>query len=324
MPWIKAICGDGKIRTFEECLNDKDHPCFDFEIREVLYARAMNPHSAHTGKSISATGLLGCLRATYLERIIDYAASPQSMWFSLRGDLIHKIVERPRYENEDGRRETEKRLSLPVNGTSMSGQLDVWRERFLVYRLLKDWKSIGDNGLRYIIQGGAKWDHIWQTNIYKTILEANEYPVDRIQIVYMSLMDVVTTGKPAVLHEFLVNEPKATGFRENMKRAEMVKAYPSGKHKWACHYDIPEVPIYKKQDVLDFIRPRVEILYRAFEHEELPRLPDVSDVDPKDAKTLHAFKDIREGYWKCNGYCDVWRECQKLTSGWNGPSGAEE
>lgn len=319
--WTKSICGDGKIRTFDECLADRDHPCFDLEIREALYARERYQDVAHTGTNISTTALLGCLRSTYLERVTDYAAEPKTQWWSLRGQLIHKIVERPDFDNPYEGRRSEKRLFIKVGGVDISGQLDVWRERFLADGLLKDWKSVGDNGLRYIIQEGAKWEHIWQTNIYRALAIANGYRVDKIEIVYMSLMDVVTTGHEAVLHEYLVNEPKNTGFRMNMKATKMVKSYPSGKNKWACYYDIPAVPIYTKEQVMEFIAPKAEILHRAYQTGEAPGLPGIMDVDPKDRHTLLSLTDIRNGYWKCNGYCNVWAECQKLNPGWDGPKG---
>lgn len=318
--WKYSMCGDGRVRSLDECLQDKDHKCFDLEIREAMYQREKHfQDEAHTGKNISTTATIGCLRNVFLERIYDYIAEPSSQWWSLRGDLIHKLVERPDYDDPYGKRMTEKRLELPVGDVVISGQLDNWRERFLKDAVLKDWKSIGDNGLRYIIQGGPKWEHVWQTNIYRQMALHNGYKVDKIKIVYMSLMDVVTTGEEAILHEFLVKEPAATGFRSGMFKIKMVKEYPSNKKKWACYYNVPEVPIYSKENVMAFLETRVKALHDAFEHYEMPDLPTLEDVDPKDRQTLSQLSDIREGYWKCNGYCYVWDYCKKATPGWSGP-----
>lgn len=322
MPWKYSMCGDGKIRTFKECLDDKNHQCFDLEIREALYEREQYwQDKAHIGKNISATALIGCLRSTYLERVIDYIAEPKGQWYSLRGELIHKLVERPDYDNPYGKRESEKRLFMELNGITLSGQMDIWRERFLQEGLLKDWKSIGDNGLLYIIRGGAKWEHRWQTNIYGLLAKRNNYLFNKIQIVYLSLMDVVTTGQEAILNEFLVNPPDAKGFRENMISVKLVKEYPSGKKKWACTYNVPDVPIFEEDKVIAFIEPRLEILHAAFEKDEIPPLPTIQDVDPKDRDKLAKLSDIRHEYWKCNGYCPVWEKCVELTPGWDGPQG---
>jgi hypothetical protein len=155
MPWTFALCPDESTRTFDECLSCEDE-CFDLEIREALFERERNWQAIeHTGDHISATALLGCLRSTYLERLTDYAATPESMWFSLRGELIHRLVERPDMDNPYLRR-SEMRLKARCNGAEISGQLDNYKLRFLEQGILKDWKSIGDNGLQYVIYDGAK------------------------------------------------------------------------------------------------------------------------------------------------------------------------
>jgi len=154
----------------------------DYNIRETLFEMQLKWQAKeHTGHNISVTALLGCLRSTYLERTIDYAATPHSGWYSLRGTLIHKLIERPDLDNPYLRR-SEMRLFAKMNGATVSGQIDHYQQRALEKGVLLDYKSIGDNGLQYIIFDGAKFEHIWQTNIYAWIARQNGYRVDHIEI----------------------------------------------------------------------------------------------------------------------------------------------
>lgn len=293
MPWVKALCPDGQKKTFDECLAC-DHECFDLEVREALFERERNWQAIeHTGDRISVTALLGCLRSTYLERVTDYAATPESKWYSLRGELIHRLVERPDFDNPYLRR-SEIRLHAQLNGFRISGQLDNYKLRFLNMGILKDWKSVGDNALPYVIMEGAKEDHIWQTNIYAWIARQNGYRVDRIEIAYLSLMAVVKTGQVATLHEYLVNPPSRSGRRRHMiGRPRLIKQYPSGRKKWESRYQVPDVPLYNDETVLEFITPRAESLSSAFKSQIMPPMAD---------------EETRR--WKCEGYCNVRGLCE--------------
>ena len=293
MPWTHALCPDGQKKSFDECLAC-NHECFDLEIREALFERERNWQAIeHTGEHISVTALLGCMRSTYLERITDYAAPPESQWWSLRGELIHRLVERPDMDNPYLRR-SEMRLKAKVNGYEVSGQLDNYKLRFLEKGILKDWKSIGDAGLQYIVFDGAKEDHIWQTNIYAWLGRQNGYRVDRIEIAYLSLMQVVKTGQIVPLTELLVNPPAKSGKRKNMLGTpRIIKEYGSGKKKWECFYRIPEVPIYDDQTVIDFATPRLACLSLAFKSGAMPPV---------------AEDEVRR--WKCDGYCRVRERCE--------------
>ena len=293
MPWTHALCPDGQKKSFEECLTCS-HECFDLEVREALFERERNWQAIeHTGDRISVTALLGCMRSTYLERIIDYAAPPESQWWSLRGELIHRLVERPDMDNPYLRR-SEMRLRAKANGFEVSGQLDNYKLRFLEQGILKDWKSIGDAGLQYIVFDGAKDDHVWQTNIYAWLGRQNGYRIDRIEIAYLSLMQVVKTGQVAPLTEFLVSPPARGGKRKHMIGApRLVREYASGKRKWECFYRIPEVPVYDDETVTSFITPRLACLTQAFKSGVMPPI---------------AEDEIRR--WKCDGYCRVRETCE--------------
>lgn len=292
MPWTKVLCPNNEEKTFDECLACTS-TCLDQEVREALFENERHWQAEeHTGDHISATALLGCLRATYLERVINYAATPASQWFSLRGKLIHKLVERPDMDNPYLRR-SEMRLYARLNGMQISGQLDNYQLRFLKLGILKDFKSIGDNGLQYIVHEGAKQDHIWQTNIYAWLARQNGYRVDAIEICYMSLMQVVSTGQLATVSEYLKNQPAPTGKRKRMVgQPRLVKTYPSGKKKWDCTYQIPPVPIYADQQIIEFMAPRLMILHAAFSDGIMPPVADEATRS-----------------WKCLDYCSVNEHC---------------
>jgi len=302
MPWTKCICPTREEKTFEECLACT-HPCFDLEIREAMFEKNEDQAEEHTGKNITVSALTNCLRNVYLERITDYAATPKSQWWSLRGTLIHKIVERPNVYTEEYRRECEKRLYVDVDigdgiRVPISGQMDVYTLRFLKQGILKDWKSIGDNGLRYIIQDGAKKEHIEQTNDYAYICRKNGLPAHKIVIVYMTLMDVVQTGKITTFSEYLKNPPEKKGARSNMVGTpRQVKVFPSGKIKWETDYMVNPVPVWTDEKTLSVMTPKIRILYEAFENRIMPPKCDT---------------DMQE--WKCESYCNIKKECDAYES----------
>jgi hypothetical protein len=294
MPWTKAQCPDGTITSFEDCLAC-DPGCMDIEVREAIFARNADQDPTHVGHNINVTSMLGCMRSTYLERTIDYAASPLSMWWTLRGELIHRLVERPDHDNPEIRR-SELQLSAELDGITITGRVDNYKLRFLDYGVLKDWKSIGDNGLQYIIYDGAKEDHVWQTNIYSWLLRKNGYRVDTIEIAYLSLMQVVKTGTQAGFHEYLASPPAKTGRRRNMTgKPDLIKEYGSGKRKWHCTYAIPHVPLYDMETIENFIRPKARELHSAFTTGAIPGLPSAEVMN-----------------WKCDGYCNVQALCDQI------------
>ena len=136
--------------------------------------------------------------------------------------------------------------------------------------------------------------NIWQTNIYAWLGRQNGYRIDRIEIAYLSLMQVVKTGQVVPFTEFLVNPPAKSGRRKNMLGTpRLVKAYASGKKKWECFYRIPEVPLYDDQTVIDFATPKLACLSQAF---KAGVMPPVADDETR--------------RWKCDGYCRVREHCE--------------
>ena len=292
MPWLYCTCPDGAKVAFPECLACT-RECLDLEVREALFDHEANQDPSHTGSNISVTALLGCLRANYLERITPYAATPESRWYSLRGDLIHRLLER---NNGDSTRLCETTLEATLGGVKLTGRIDAYQQTFLRRGILKDWKSIGDNGLQYIVYEGAKQDHIWQTNIYAWLARQNGYPVTSIQIAYLSLMQIVKTGTVTRFYEYLKQPPGRSGKRASMiAPPTQVKTYPSGMSKWLCYYQVPSVPLYDHIVIEEFLVERLLTMERAFQTGAIPPMAD---------------SETRK--WKCEDYCHVNALCAQI------------
>lgn len=294
--WNKCLCPDGKEVSFEDCLKCNDE-CFDIEIREAIFNQEERSREERGGLGITASMITGCPREVYLKRKHEYSVNPKKMWWSLRGQLIHKILETDNRPDGSLKAMSEERLSWDCDGIEISGKLDRYVLRFAQGGLLKDWKTIGDNGMQYIIYKGAKEEHVWQSNIYARILIANNYPVNKIEIAYMSMMDVIKTGKPAEFMEYLKNPPKAVKSGEKDRRRmigdpEFIKEYYGGRKKFKCTYLVPEVPIMDERSVIGYVKPKAEAILKGFEF----------DVEPPPCD-----EDMRA--WKCAGYCDVKQFC---------------
>lgn len=295
MPWTQVACKDGAIRSFEDCLAC-DPACCDLEVREAIFHQNKHQDPHHAGDSISVTALTGCLRQVYLERNIDYAAHPMHRWFTLRGELIHRLVEMPDREGPTEQEFSERRFTAMLNGTPITGKVDRYKLRFLEHGILKDWKSIGDNGMQFIVYDGAKDEHIWQMNIYAWLLRQNNLPVNYIQICYLSLMAIVRTGEPVTWFEYLNAAPARAGKRAHMVgNPVLTKSYLSGKKKWACTYQVPHVPMYDDETITAFMSPRINHLAAAFREGIIP---------PRCDPDMQA--------WRCEEYCYARSQCQQI------------
>ncbi len=226
----------GEQIDFKDYLNHLDkinfpQPLLHLMVKEVT----TNPH---TEDYISVTSLLGCMRQTYLSRLYDIYVSPKKLWWSLRGQLIHAIL-----EDQPGDIMVEKVFSIVVEGIEIFGKIDYYNPKT---KHLQDFKTTGDRGIPFILKGGGKEDHISQVNIYKVLLEENGYPVDKLSIIYMSLMEAFSTG---------------TTYIQEKKTANV-------------EYKIPDVKIYKKEKVIEAMAIKANILNDAFRTGKLPPPPN--------------------------------------------------
>lgn len=107
MPLIGNKCpGLDEYHTFESghCLQKCAHQCMPASV--LVHIENRTRHDKHVGQYISVTSLLGCLRQLYGERTMDYYIEPRKSWYSLRGTLLHNILEKPGFaaQVEDMRR----------------------------------------------------------------------------------------------------------------------------------------------------------------------------------------------------------------------------
>jgi len=300
MPLVGFRCDVKGEHPFDECINEgcKCAPPF------VLASIRENARTDyHKGGILTATTLTGCPRETFLTRTQPYYANPRSLYYSWRGTLIHSILEQRDIPNWIAERVYRRK----VNGVWLYGKIDGYDEK---HKTLYDIKTIGDNGLTYVIKNGCKEDHILQTNIYKwigngddtevctdeakDIWEPAKLEIDRIVIVYFSMMECVETGRANWIEQAYKNPP-------DQKRLGFVEAFPTGKfgkggyEKYALQYDTPEVKFLPVVDVEEFIEERMALMHNAFEKDEVPGCP----------------KEIHD--WKCNDrYCSVYKDCENL------------
>lgn len=97
VPQIGNVCPGRptETHTFESnfCLEKCTAQCVPPSV--LVHIREKNRTDKHAGHYISVTALLTCMRQLYLERILDYFVSPPLNWYSIRGTLIHNILEQP-------------------------------------------------------------------------------------------------------------------------------------------------------------------------------------------------------------------------------------
>jgi hypothetical protein len=87
--------GVNEYHTFESgfCLKSCEHQCVPASV--LVHIENQRRVDKHQGAYLSVTSLLGCLRQLYLERTIDYYVEPPNSWWSLRGSILHRLLENP-------------------------------------------------------------------------------------------------------------------------------------------------------------------------------------------------------------------------------------
>jgi DNA-directed RNA polymerase subunit RPC12/RpoP len=340
MPQVGNKCpGIQEYHTFESsyCLNDCDHQCVPASV--LVHIQSKQRVDKHIGEYLSVTSLLGCLRQLYLERTLEYYVEPPKSWWSLRGKILHHLLENPG-DVEIPNWESESEYEWPtgeyvclscgfiftaevahtvcpscsketVVEVKLRGTIDVLRP---LTGEMYDYKTIGDNGLAYI-KNGAKPDHIMQFNMYRLLVERG-YPVgkkdsytpvkiNKITAFYMTMMQIARTGGmiPEVTDWRVSNppaHPNMVGEPELLGTRERLKL-KKGKRKETAEPDDYELQIDKKFR-LTYAVPEVPLM----------DLEEVASFVRNTAPILiSAFKfgkmppmcppEMRA--WKCDNYC---------------------
>jgi hypothetical protein len=157
----------------------------------VLASLADNA-SSRTGLGISATGLCGCLRQSYLNLTQPYYHEPIKLWPAYRGTLFHALFERSQVPGLV----RERRLVKTLLGMSISGQPD---EIDPARELLIDYKTVDR------VPDTVQDRYIAQMNIYKWLLsdgvdmetgEIINIPITQAGIQFVTMKDVTKLPVP--------------------------------------------------------------------------------------------------------------------------------
>jgi hypothetical protein len=343
MPQVGNKCpGIQEYHSFDSghCLNACDHQCVPASV--LVHIQTKTRRDKHVGEYLSVTSLLGCLRQLYLERTLDYFVEPPKQWWSLRGKILHHLLENPgdlHIPNWESETEYEwptgvllcedcgyvweetmhKHIVCPkcatilprITEVKLRGTIDVLRPQT---GEMLDYKTIGDNGLAYI-KNGAKPDHVMQFNMYRLMVERG-YPVGKkdtyqpievkkIVAYYMTMMQIVRTG--ALLPEITdwrVSTPPA---HQNMAGdPEIIASKQYMKLKRGKRKENAEPDDYELQESKKF-----RCVYSVPDVPLLP-LDDVANFVRKTIPILvEAFRfgkmppmcPPEMRLWKCDSYC---------------------
>lgn len=238
MPVVGFKGVDNSLIDFEDYEDNLDRIPFPSPLVHVMVKEILeNPHK---GEYISVTALLGCMRQMYISRIFNVYVDPKNAWYTLRGSLIHSLLE---YQGKNtDHLLVEEDFITEFEGCELGGRIDLYNKRT---KHLTDFKTIGDNGLHFVLNS-AKTDHIRQVNLYRLLLEKNNFPVKSASIIYMTLKDVIETGKPSLVKY----------------RGDNITRTPK------------PIELYPLEDVEKFAEERTHILSEAFSIGKLPPIPD--------------------------------------------------
>lgn len=142
---------------------------------EVVSAVVRDPYF-HDGR-ISVTSLIGPpriyqLRKRYAHAIVEDVSD---RLFALYGQVVHGILERA----DDFEAIHEERITIEVNGWTVSGQSDLYKRRSSGEYVLRDYKFTSVYTTNY----GIKPEWTAQINCYVHLWRSEGFEVDRAQIV---------------------------------------------------------------------------------------------------------------------------------------------
>ena len=164
-------CPNGSKVSFNYCINKCKNRCISIPTAIML------SHTRGWNGVPSATQLLKGTRETYLEIVYNYYRKPTDMTFAILGTAVHE-----RLQTERERFISERRFWLDVGGYEVSGQIDVYDKET---QTLWDYKTTSEYAVKLAMQG-KKWEWNLQLNLYRLMLEDNDYPVKEIYIQYVS------------------------------------------------------------------------------------------------------------------------------------------
>jgi CRISPR/Cas system-associated exonuclease Cas4 (RecB family) len=182
MAQIGWLDDNGKAVTFADALAISEAQGSWADVPHEVLVLIHEQVTKERPDGITVTQLLGCPRKVYLEKTNDWFSHPIENWPSLRGSLVHSLLE----QTGGQRAEVEVRYEKEHRGVTVSGQPDSVRVIGKgKKRLLRDWKSTGK--LPYY--DSAYESHRQQTNIYRWLMDLDPRFTE-IEVVYISMEGV--------------------------------------------------------------------------------------------------------------------------------------
>lgn len=112
----------GRKNELSYCVNKCKSPCTSGILLSAIVKHVND--NPHTGQRISATMLCGgCSRKTLLERTEDYYIEPSQGLPTLRGSLLHAVIEQGKSKELSKNYLIEQHMELPVTTKSGSWTL---------------------------------------------------------------------------------------------------------------------------------------------------------------------------------------------------------
>ncbi len=258
--------------------------------------------NVHKGDMITPSALKGCTRKLVLERTTDYYAEPPKLYYAVRGSLIHGFLEDQTLAGVVTEQRLYKRFKAGGQEFVISGQIDFYDQQT---KTLEDYKTAADKAFFFLFDTGAKEDHVFQTNVYRWLMDGGHlgsldgpqvfWPVDRIVVHYVLMNQVISTGK--------VHVEKVSGYKDpNMgkkyrleKGRKKVGKNHRGTPQWEIEIPIPDVPLMPEGEVFKHIELNGLKALNGFRIQKLGEMPGGVLYDRDDA-------------WQCD-YCDVRSTC---------------
>jgi hypothetical protein len=271
---------------------------------KAMLAKFAEQHAVnvHRGDMISPSALKGCTRKLVLERTTDYYAEPKKLYYAVRGSLIHGFLEDIDLPDVSTEKRLYKRFTVGGRELVLSGQIDYYDG---AEKAIEDYKTASDKVFYTLFNEGAKPEHILQTNVYRMLCDGGHlgslegpqvfWPVDRIEIHYVLMNQVITTGR---VHSEMVNSYRSpnNGKKYKLETSRKVVGYTHRKTPtWEIKIDIPPVPLMSEADVLAHVTGAGIKTLAGFEHKAAGIMPPGVLYDGDKA-------------WEC-GYCDVQATC---------------
>lgn len=304
MPLRGYVCPEGgeepgRQNEVTYCLTQCQQPCVTPPLLAAMYKADVENY--HQGDYISASMLAGsgCSRQTMLERYNDFFELPVKRYWPFRGTHAHTIVENaadliaPYGWLQEIRMASSLTYDLPApvfdeNG-DWTGDFDSTKDLEVVLRgtcdaywpqgkMLVDCKSASDTKISMLVKGSSPGTYsknlqdswVTQLNIYRYLISKTPVP-DWVHEQYDRYGLPRLRGKyfPAptnlVIQAIGMMSHPVSGTRVAIKEPR----------RGTNVYDIDAVPVWKLQDIEDYIRPRALEWYKALKLKQMP--PVVSE-----------------------------------------------